>query len=133
MQIVLDVNILVSIAIDTLKPISTAWRALEFTVLSSEELVIELEDVLPRKKLQKYLTTEKIDLFLQEFEILSKPIYIEEPFPEFIDPKDRYILAMLEHEEVELLVTSDKALLRLETHTGKNIIHPSDFVRGYLI
>ena len=50
------------------------------------------------------------------------------PFPEFGDPKDRYLLAMLRDSDAEALVTGDKALLVLDDFEGRPIISPADFL-----
>ena len=133
MYVILDSTILVSIAINTLKPIAQAWRQGVFIVLVSKEMLSELREVLYRDKFRRWLTLENTEDFLQELVFLTESIEIQQPFPEFDDPKDRYILAMLEDDTAELLVTSDKALLRLYSHAGKAIVHPSDFVSLYLL
>ena len=50
------------------------------------------------------------------------------PHPDFSDPKDRYLLAMLRDSDAELLVTGDKTLLALESFDNKPILPPAGFL-----
>lgn len=52
----------------------------------------------------------------------------KQPFPEFGDPKDRYLLAMLKGSDAEALVTGDGALLELGAFENKLILTPADFL-----
>lgn len=50
------------------------------------------------------------------------------PHPNFSDPKDRYLLAMLRDSDAELLVTGNKVLLAVEHFEGKPILLPAAFL-----
>jgi uncharacterized protein len=132
MRALLDVNVLLSIAIGTLQPIRDAWKAGRFSLCISEPLIRELSEVLNRPKFARYLEPDGAAAFVEEVVELSTWVVVREPYPDFTDPKDRFLLAMLRDGEVDLLVTGDKALLSLGDFEGKPIVSPATFVRGYL-
>ena len=127
MRVVLDSNVLVSFALRSpaLKALQIAWRAKRFTSLISFYLLAEVEDVLGREKFVPYLTVEDRTRFVRDLQALSAIVQPRQPFPEFGDPKDRYLLAMLRDSEAELLVTGDKLLLALETFEAKPVVTPA--------
>jgi predicted nucleic acid-binding protein len=49
-------------------------------------------------------------------------------FPDFPDPKDRYLLAMLRDGEADVLVTGDTLLLELKRFEEKPMISPAQFM-----
>ena len=130
MLVVLDSNVLVSFALRSraLKPLQDAWRAERFSSLVSPYLLAEVEDVLGRAKFVPYLSAEDRAQFVRDLLAFSEVVRPRQPFPEFEDPKDRYLLAMLRDSDAEGLVTGDKALLALGDFEGKPTISPSDFL-----
>lgn len=134
MQIVLDVNVLVSLAIGgrALAPLDAAWRAERFSLVTSAPLVEELEGVLSRPYLERYLPPGGADLVLQRVEVLGDMVELREPYPEFSDPNDAYLLAMLRDSDADLLVTGDKALRALGAFQGKPVLTPTEFLERLL-
>jgi len=134
MQIILDANIYISFAIRStaLKPLRDAYSAEKFTPLVSTYLLAEVENVLNRPKFDKYIKQDEKELALKRIITLAKIIQIKQPFPEFSDHKDRYLLAMLRDSEAEILVTGDKKLLAVETYNDKTIISPQNFMNKYI-
>lgn len=131
MRVVLDSNVLVSFALrsEKLKPLQNAWRAGRFTLLTSPYLLAEVEDVLGREKFARYLSPDARRQFLEDLRMLGMTVQPRQPFPDFEDPKDRYLLAMLKGSDAEVLVTGDKALLALGAVAGKPILSVSEFIR----
>jgi putative PIN family toxin of toxin-antitoxin system len=129
MRVVLDTNVLISLAIGSraLKPIEDAWRAGRFTLLTSSYLLFEVKAVLARPKFTHYLTADQAARFVSRLETLSEAISIKQPFPEFSDAKDRFLLAMVRH-QADILVTGDGALLALEHFETAVIISPRAFI-----
>lgn len=130
MQVVLDSNVLVSFALRSskLKPLQDAWRAKRFSSLVSPYLLAEVEDVLGREKFARYVTLEDRARFVQDVRALSEVVRPRQPFPEFGDPKDRYLLAMMRDGDAEALVTGDKRLLDLGDFESKPVISPAELL-----
>lgn len=131
MRVVLDTNILVSFALRSraLAPIRHAWEAGRFDALVNRLLLEELSEVLAREKLARYVTPQERREFLALVRALGKSVPIWRPFPEFGDPKDRYLLAMLRDSDAEALVTGDGALIALSKLDGKPILPSAEFLR----
>lgn len=134
MQLILDANILVSFALrsKSLKPLQDAYIAKLFTPVTSTYLLSEVENVLSRPKFEKYIDREEIEQVMLVMLMLGKVVQIKQPFPEFSDPKDRYLLAMLRDSDAKLLVTGDKKLLELKEYANKVIISAQEFIFTYL-
>ena len=134
LQVIFDTNIFVSFALGSskLKKLQEAWLDNAFTVVISSYLLAEIEDVLGRGKFSKYITAEETYKFLELVRALSKAVVPNQPFPEFSDEKDRYLLAMLRDNDASVLVTGDKKLLELERYADNLIINPHVFLNDYV-
>ena len=89
-----------------------------------------MENVLERAKFSPYLSAGVADEFVELVTTLGKPMMPRLPHPDFRDPKDRYLLAMLRDSDADALVTGDKALLALSSYNGKPVLTPGEFMRS---
>jgi putative PIN family toxin of toxin-antitoxin system len=130
MRVIFDTNVYVSMAIRStkLKPLRDAWETGLFTTLITTYLLAEVEDVLRRPKLAPYLDVEDVTAFMEQVKTLGEAVIVKQPHPEFRDPKDRYLLAMLRDGEADVLVTGDVLLLELESFLNKPILNPAQFI-----
>jgi uncharacterized protein len=130
MGVIFDANIFVSMALRSkkLQRLRDAWEDKQFTVLLSTYLLSEVQDVLSRPKLARYLDEESRESFMQLIKDLSEAVTVKQPHPKFRDPKDRYLLAMLRDTDAEMLITGDSALLELGMFEEKLIINPTEFL-----
>ena len=112
MRVVLDGNVLVSMAIrgQRVQPLRDAWEGGHFTALVSAYLLAEVGDVLRRPKLAPFVGAEDATRFVRLLRALGEPVSPELPHPEFSDPEDRYLLAMVRGGGAGFLITGDKAL-----------------------
>lgn len=125
MRVVLDTNVLISLALaqrGSLLYLREAWQAGHFSVLVSAELLEEVREVIERPKIAARLTKECRDGLLLRLERLTEPVVCREPYPEAPDPADDFLLAMLRDSDADLLVTGDGALLGLGRFEGKKIL-----------
>ncbi len=134
MRVVIDTNVLFSLAMGSqkLQPILDAWEAERFTVLMSEELLAELTDVFSRPETERYLRPERASRFMSRAAQVSEWVEVLSPYPDFSDPKDRFLLAMLRDGKADVLITGDKALLSLRAFEDKPIVSPAAFFSEYL-
>jgi uncharacterized protein len=130
MRVIFDTNVYVSMAIRStrLKPLRDAWETELFTTLITTYLLAEVEDVLSRPKLAPYLDAEDIEAFMGQVKTLGEAVTVKQPHPEFRDPKDRYLLAMLRDGEADVLVTGGVLLLELNHFEGKPVVNPVQFM-----
>lgn len=131
MRVVLDTNILISLALaqrGSLLELREAWQAGHFSVLVSAELLEEVREVIERPKIAARLTKERRDGLLLRLERLTEPVVCREPYPEAPDPADDFLFAMLRDGDAECLVTGDGALLELERFEGKKVLTAAAFI-----
>jgi len=133
--VVLDTSTLVSAAIRSGSvPHQAFVKALDtcFPCLSGETLA-ELEDVLYRRKFDRYLDRESRNTFLDlvhrgayRFPLAGTSASVVQPACR--DPKDDKFLALAVAAEADVLVSSDKDLLVLHPWRGIGIVTPAEFV-----
>ena len=133
LRAILDTNVLVSMALareGRFSSIWQAWRSGRFEVLSCRPLVEEIRDVLERPKLAKLVPAAARERILEDLAFLTISIELQEPFPEFRDPKDRFLLALARDGHADVLVTGDATLLDVIQFADTVIVSPADFMRA---
>ncbi len=129
---VLDTNVLVSGFVNRLGPsgqILLIWEAAGFTLIVSEEILIELDDVLNRPyflaRLQEAAVDGFLDLLRTEALVISPDPSISGACP---DPDDDVVLATAVAGHAAYLVTGDKDLQSVGAAGGVTIASPRDFL-----
>lgn len=133
MRVVLDTNILVSMALaqgGRFETIWSAWTAGRFHILSAAPLLDEVEAVLQRPTLASILDVATREALLPDLATLTVTAELDEPWPDFRDPKDRFLLALARDGRAGVLVTGDGALLDLARWSETVIVTPADFAQA---
>jgi putative PIN family toxin of toxin-antitoxin system len=132
MLVVLDTNILVSSLLVWVGPaadIYRAWRSGRFTILTSEEQLVELRATLRKPRLAgrvKPFTVGRLVNDIREFAEMADRLPTVRRSP---DPTDDFLLAICEAGKADYLVSGDKGgLLALETHRTTRIVTARTFV-----
>ena len=130
MRFVFDTNVVVSALLlaDSI-PRQAFDKALDQgTILISVPVILELADVLSRKKLNKYLLEDERMRFL--IGLLKETELIETTGPIAIcrDPKDDKFLELAVDGNADYIVTGDEDLLVLHPFRGIQILTPKDFL-----
>ncbi|MBI4522452.1 MAG: putative toxin-antitoxin system toxin component, PIN family [Deltaproteobacteria bacterium] len=134
LKAVVDTNVLVSgVILSRGNPyeILEAWRRNELILLTTPEILEEVEAVLRRPKIfRKYRLTEAVvarllDALNLEASLVG-PVSID-PYPQ-VEPADLKFLACAEAGAADYLVTGDQALLNLTSYKATRIVSPSTFV-----
>jgi len=127
---VFDANAIVSAALIqgsvTRKAFDKAHR--KGVVLLSGSVITELEDVLGREKLKKYLTEEERLLFMVALVREAKLVTVNETIRECRDPKDNKYLDLAVSGDAACIVSGDKDLLVMSPFRGIPIVTPSRFL-----
>ena len=97
-------------------------------VISSEETIIELFDVINRVKFDKYISFEERYLFAREYINLSTNFKIIQNFNLCRDTKDNKFLDLAYSGKANYLITGDKDLLVLSTFYNTKIVTSSVFL-----
>lgn len=133
MRIILDTNVLVSIALaqgGRFDAIWRSWREERFHVLSCAELLDEVSAVLARPKLAELVDPDARRELTRDLTILTDTIRLEEPWPAFDDPNDRFLLALARDGSAHALVTGDAALQALVQFGDTVIASPAGFMQA---
>jgi putative PIN family toxin of toxin-antitoxin system len=138
-RVFLDANVLISGTLARNRPESTlgriipGWEEYRFTLVTSLELINEVERNLSRLSGTLPIPTDAMHDFvalLRDFTECT-PI-IESVVGVATHPEDDLILAASVSADVDVLVTGDKQLLALRTFRGVRIVTPRTFVDEFL-
>ena len=97
-------------------------------ILLSRSVISEVEDVLAREKLRKYLTEEDRLLFMVALVREAKLVAVAETIKECRDPKDNKYLDLAVSGGATCIVSGDKDLLDLSPFRGISIVTPRRFL-----
>jgi putative PIN family toxin of toxin-antitoxin system len=111
-DVVVDTNVFVRglLRSAVVVPLINAWKANRFRLLTSEELLQELVEVLARPKLRKYFQEEQVKELLL---LISEQGKVVEPLQHVNfcrDPKDNIFLDVAIAGQADYLVTEDNDL-----------------------
>ncbi len=127
---VLDTNVLVS---RLLLPRSLPAQATDVAIrqgnlLFSEATLDELNQVLSRPKLNRYLNREERLEFFRLLSRLSVVVDITHPVQACRDPKDDRILEVAVNGEAHAIITGDADLAALHPFRGIPVMSPREFL-----
>ena len=133
-RFVFDTNVLISaLLFKTSRPFQVIEIASkQGVILYSEETLLELNQVLNRKKFDKYITIEERQKFLIKFITSSELVTIREKIVVCRDIKDNNFLELAVSDSADPIITGDQDLLVLNPFRGINIITPETFLNRYL-
>ena len=129
-RVVIDTNALVSrLLLPGSIPGQAVRRAVaEAQLLASDDTIIELADVLARKKFDPYTTVRERQEFLRLFDRIAERVPIVHVIRACRDPKDDKFLELAVNGAAQLIITGDADLLALHPFRGIDILPPA----GYL-
>lgn len=134
MRVILDANVLVSAVIQAGSSfrIVSSWLDDEsLDVVICPTLLGEVEDVLNRRRLRKWVAPGVADLFMATIRrtghVVPNPVDIE---AETRDPADDYLVALARQHGVDFIVSGDKDLLEWVSQRPP-VVTPADFERAW--
>jgi putative PIN family toxin of toxin-antitoxin system len=133
-RVVVDTNVIVSASLAKRSLSRKAFNRIvnEYTLLLSEDVFAEIEEVLNRPKLDKYsLLEERISFFR---EIVKEAIVINtnSSITDCADPKDNKFLELAVDGKATHIITGDEHLLAMNPYRGIAILSPSNFLKENL-
>jgi len=132
---VVDTNLLVSSFISPLshpREIERRWRRGEFVLVTSNEIIEEVNRVLrlPRIQGKYHLTESDIQAFVltltHKVDCVAGRLILRDVAP---DPGDDKLISCAVEGEADLVVTGDKALQQLGEYQGIKIVNAEAFIR----
>src|SRR5580700_6844688 len=119
-RVVFDTSSLVGAVLHAYSVPHRAWLLAQQSceVLGSRETFLELETILHRNRMSRYIDTATRDQFLSNYRASVEWVEISQPQltavdPSCRDPKDNVFLALAHVGEADLIVSSDHDLLVL--------------------
>lgn len=130
LRFVFDTNVLVSAA---LFKASVPRQALDLArkigkVIMSWPTMAELQEVLGRKRFDRYLTEEERMLFLEVLALEVLPVEIIESVTDCRDQKDNKFLEVAVNGDSDCIVSGDGDLLVLNPFRGIPVVMPQEFL-----
>jgi putative PIN family toxin of toxin-antitoxin system len=127
---VFDTNVLISaLLFKNSKPGQAFYLALEQgVILLSLPAVMELNEVLRRKKFERYLLEEERERFLAALITEAIMIEITEHINACSDPKDDMFVELAVSGGATCIISGDEHLLRLSPFRGIPIMKPDEFL-----
>jgi putative PIN family toxin of toxin-antitoxin system len=127
-RLVIDTNVFVSAIV---LPFSIPRRAVDKAfdqgvLLFSEATMSELADVLFRQKLDRYVSHEEREHFLQQLASAAEFVPIIQLVRQCRDPKDDKFLEVVLNGRADVIITGDADLLALHPWRGIVIASPAD-------
>jgi putative PIN family toxin of toxin-antitoxin system len=130
-RVVFDSNVLLSaLLFERSTPGQAVLRALdEWTVLISQELIVELQRALNRSKFDRYLDPGDRELFLELLILQGELIAVSTSVQQCRDPKDDHLLSLALDGNADYLITGDRDLLVLKRFGRTEIISPAELLQ----
>lgn len=132
-RFVLDNNILVSaLLVKKSSPFLVIKKGEEMgVILYSESTLLELNQVLNRKKFIKYFTVEEKQEFIVKLIESAELVVIKESIDVCRDPKDNKFLELAVSGDANFIISGDRDLLVLNPFRNIEIITANDFLTRF--
>ena len=97
------------------------------TIVTTEQLLTEIKIVTNRKKLKKYFSEKSVLELVELLETISNKVKIKPIHFINRDPKDNFLLDLIDFSKADFLVTGDKDLLEHSQFKTAKILSPTEF------
>ena len=131
-QAVLDTNVFISAL---LKPngvcglILGAWQKQEFILLYSEELILELKDVVAYPRIKTRLHRSKIGALIRLIRLHGTRVFNNRNVVDSTDPKDNFLIAIAQNSQTNYLVSRDVNGILILSLEKIQVITPDAFLQ----
>jgi putative PIN family toxin of toxin-antitoxin system len=97
------------------------------TIITTRQLLDEIKEVTGRERLEKYFPQQSVFELIQLLETIAEQIEIKPTHFLNRDPKDNFLLDLIDFSKADYLVTGDKDLLELNPFKTATILTPANF------
>lgn len=127
-KVIFDTNVWVSFLIGKrLAGIKDLIVNERIQIIYTEQLILEIVRVTKRLKLIKYFPKESVSQLIELLETIGENVEIHPIHFVNRDPKDKFLLDLIDYSKANYLVTGDKDLLHHNPFKGTVILTPSEF------
>lgn len=99
----------------------------EITIIITQQLLNEIKDVTTRERIKKYFPKESVNELIELLKTIAEQIEITPTHFINRDPKDNFLLDLIDFSKADFLVTGDKDLLEHNPFKTASILTPSHF------
>lgn len=131
-RVIFDTNVWISFLIG--KQLSRLRKYIsegEITIIITEQLLVELKAVTGKEKLKKYFPKESVKELTDLLETIAENISISPTHFINRDPKDNFLLDLIDFSKADYLITGDKDLLQHNPFKTAQILSPAEFERQF--
>jgi uncharacterized protein len=96
-------------------------------IITCEQLITEIRSVTRREKMKKYFQKSDVEELLELLDIICEKVEIKPTHFISRDPKDNFLLDLIDFSKADYLITGDKDLLEHNPFKSAQILTPSDF------
>ena len=127
-KVIFDTNVWISFLIGKrLTFIKKYISSGQITIVSTEQLFNEIKEVTSRERLKKYFPQESVAELLKLLETIAENVEIKPIHFTNRDPKDNFLLDLIDFSKADYLVTGDKDLLVHNPFKSATILTPANF------
>lgn len=127
-KVIFDTNIWISFLIGRrLLKLKDHISTGEVILVTSDQLMAEIKIVTSKPKLKKYFPKESVKELLELIDTIAEKTEIESRHFICRDPKDNFLLDLIDFSKADYLVTGDKDLLALNPFKTAQILTPNEF------
>lgn len=127
-RVIFDTNVWISFLIGKrLSKIKQYISDGSITIITTEQLLTEIKIVTSRKKLKKYFPKKSVKDLIELLEIIAEEVEITPTHFINRDPKDNFLLDLIDFSQADFLITGDKDLLEHNSFKTAKILTPIEF------
>ena len=130
-KVIFDTNVWISFLIGKrLSFVKNYISSGQITIVTTGQLLKEIKDVTSRDRLKKYFPQESVAELLNLLETITENVEIEPTHLISRDPKDNFLLDLIDFSKADYLVTGDKDLLVHSPFKSATILTPANFEKA---
>jgi putative PIN family toxin of toxin-antitoxin system len=131
MIVVIDCNIWISLAINGEMDFIADLSDNGIIIASCQTLKAELNDVLNRPKLSRFVSEVTIKNVMALHDLVTRKFVLKTIIPVVSDPKDNYLFALAVKSKADYLITGDKLLIKEKDYQNTKVITLTEFKTLY--
>ena len=127
-KVIFDTNVWISFLIGKrLLQIQEYIADGRITIVTTRQLLNEIQIVSERSKIKKYFPKDSVNELIELLETIAVEIEIQSTHFINRDPKDNFLLDLIDFSKADYLVTGDKDLLEHNPFKTAEILTPKEF------
>ena len=132
-KVIFDTNVWISFLIGKrLSSIKNYISSGQIILVTTDQLLREIKEVTSRDRLKKYFPKESVNELIELLETFAEKVDIKATHFINRDPKDNFLMDLIDSSKADYLVTGDKDLLVHKQFKSAKILNPANFEIGLI-